>query len=136
MVETEITSKQRGNLYDISVSATLKALEVPEEFSCELRIPQANYTVRKETVIYPGEPYSRQFVTKKNSERFTWLKTVAAFSFHANRQGWIISELFGQILFQRKFESEVLEFENFGVEFFQPHSSYDWNWKNKGDILK
>ncbi|XP_045471457.1 uncharacterized protein LOC123678466 [Harmonia axyridis] len=54
LVETEITSKQRGNLYDISVSATLKALEVPEEFSCELRIPQANYTVRKETVIYPG----------------------------------------------------------------------------------
>ncbi|KAK9870446.1 hypothetical protein WA026_008011 [Henosepilachna vigintioctopunctata] len=54
LIETEITSEQRGNLYDISVSATLKALEEPEEFSCELRIPQANYTVRKETVIYPG----------------------------------------------------------------------------------
>ncbi|XP_044751457.1 uncharacterized protein LOC123311501 isoform X2 [Coccinella septempunctata] len=59
LVETEITSKQRGNLYDISVSATLKALEVPEEFSCELSIPQANYTVRKETVIYPGSSGSR-----------------------------------------------------------------------------
>lgn len=33
----------------------LPALEGPEEFSCELRIPQANYTVRKETVIYPGK---------------------------------------------------------------------------------
>lgn len=55
IVEAEVTSRQRGHLYEISATATLEALKAPEVFSCELKIPQANYTVRRETVIYPGE---------------------------------------------------------------------------------
>lgn len=34
-------------------------LIAPEEFSCELDIPEANYTARKEAIYYPGECYSR-----------------------------------------------------------------------------
>ncbi|XP_068914781.1 uncharacterized protein [Tenebrio molitor] len=52
--ETEVTARLRGQLYEVSATATLPALKDPEEFSCELRIPQANYTVRRETVFYPG----------------------------------------------------------------------------------
>lgn len=47
--------KEKGNLFDITATSTLPALADPEEFSCELRIPQANYTVRRETVFYPGK---------------------------------------------------------------------------------
>ncbi|XP_045471192.1 uncharacterized protein LOC123678268 isoform X2 [Harmonia axyridis] len=54
LTEAQVTSRQRGQLYDISATATLEALKEPEEFSCDLRIPEANYTVRRETVIYPG----------------------------------------------------------------------------------
>ncbi|XP_045478081.1 uncharacterized protein LOC123683217 [Harmonia axyridis] len=49
-----VTSRQRGELYDVSATATLDELQEPEEFACDLTIPQANYSVRRETVIYPG----------------------------------------------------------------------------------
>ncbi|XP_060522227.1 uncharacterized protein LOC132699494 [Cylas formicarius] len=54
ITEAVVTSRQIGHLYEISAIATLPALEKPEEFSCKLHIPQANYTTRRETVFYPG----------------------------------------------------------------------------------
>ncbi|KAG5880126.1 hypothetical protein JTB14_037358 [Gonioctena quinquepunctata] len=45
---------ERNGLFDIQATADNPSLEAPEEFSCELHIPQANYTVRKEAVYYPG----------------------------------------------------------------------------------
>ncbi|KAK4874319.1 hypothetical protein RN001_013679 [Aquatica leii] len=55
IAETKVVVRERGQLFDISASTSLPALNDPEEFSCELRIPQANYTVRRETVFYPGD---------------------------------------------------------------------------------
>lgn len=46
--------RERGELFDITASVILPTLQDPEEFTCELHIPQANYTVRRETVFYPG----------------------------------------------------------------------------------
>nr|KAH0807716.1 hypothetical protein GEV33_015075 [Tenebrio molitor]KAH0807717.1 hypothetical protein GEV33_015074 [Tenebrio molitor] len=67
--ETEVTARLRGQLYEVSATATLPALKDPEEFSCELRIPQANYTVRRETVFYPGKSACLLFCY--TSARFT-----------------------------------------------------------------
>ncbi|KAJ8975491.1 hypothetical protein NQ317_016367 [Molorchus minor] len=53
ITEVEVISKQRGHLYEISATATLPALKDPEEFSCKLHIPEANYTTREDTVFYP-----------------------------------------------------------------------------------
>ncbi|XP_019758642.2 uncharacterized protein LOC109536736 isoform X1 [Dendroctonus ponderosae] len=52
--EAIVQSKQEGHLYEISAQVTLPELEKPEEFSCKLHIPLANYTTRRETVFYPG----------------------------------------------------------------------------------
>ncbi|KAK4875431.1 hypothetical protein RN001_011853 [Aquatica leii] len=49
-----VTVEERDGLFDIKARANIPALVSPEEFSCELRIPKANYTVRKEAVYYPG----------------------------------------------------------------------------------
>ncbi|KAB0794602.1 hypothetical protein PPYR_11441 [Photinus pyralis] len=49
-----VTVEERDGLFDIKARANIPALISPEEFSCELRIPKANYTVRKEAVYYPG----------------------------------------------------------------------------------
>ncbi|ERL85973.1 hypothetical protein D910_03387 [Dendroctonus ponderosae] len=51
--EAIVQSKQEGHLYEISAQVTLPELEKPEEFSCKLHIPLANYTTRRETVFYP-----------------------------------------------------------------------------------
>ncbi|GJQ72474.1 hypothetical protein Trydic_g3548 [Trypoxylus dichotomus] len=53
--ETEVKVREKGQLFDITASAVLPALQDPEEFSCEVRIPEANYTKRQETVFFPGE---------------------------------------------------------------------------------
>ncbi|KAK9884282.1 hypothetical protein WA026_005234 [Henosepilachna vigintioctopunctata] len=54
-IKTEMSSKLRGSLYDVSArTITLNTLEDPEEFSCELKIPQANYTVQQKTVVSSG----------------------------------------------------------------------------------
>ncbi|ENN77989.1 hypothetical protein YQE_05664, partial [Dendroctonus ponderosae] len=45
--EAIVQSKQEGHLYEISAQVTLPELEKPEEFSCKLHIPLANYTTRK-----------------------------------------------------------------------------------------
>lgn len=45
---------ERDGLYDIKAVVELPSLEAPEQFSCELHIPQANYTVKKEAIYYPG----------------------------------------------------------------------------------
>lgn len=54
-----VTHKSREGLYDVSATATFSPDEIeninsPSEFTCELRIPEANYTVRKEYVYYEG----------------------------------------------------------------------------------
>ncbi|XP_066250734.1 uncharacterized protein [Euwallacea similis] len=49
-----VKSKQEGHLYEISAQVTLPELEAPEEFSCKLHIPHANYTRRRMTLFYPG----------------------------------------------------------------------------------
>lgn len=55
IAETEVKVREKGQLFDITASAVLPALQDPEEFSCEVRIPEANYTKRQETVFFPGE---------------------------------------------------------------------------------
>ncbi|XP_057658587.1 butyrophilin subfamily 2 member A2-like [Diorhabda carinulata] len=54
ITETDIISRRKGQLFEVSAIVTLPALEVPEVFSCKLLIPQANYTTRREIVFYPG----------------------------------------------------------------------------------
>lgn len=57
-MESKTVLRREGDgLYDISAVATLPdgAMDVPTEFACELRVPAANYTVRRESVYYPGE---------------------------------------------------------------------------------
>lgn len=54
IAETEVKVREKGQLFDITASAVLPALQDPEEFSCEVRIPEANYTKRQETVFFPG----------------------------------------------------------------------------------
>ncbi|KAJ3644094.1 hypothetical protein Zmor_026767 [Zophobas morio] len=51
---SKVTVLERAGLFDIRATAEVPSLNGPEEFSCELRIPQANYTVRKEAIYYPG----------------------------------------------------------------------------------
>jgi hypothetical protein len=43
--------------YDISATKVLESRDVqtPTMFDCELRIPEANYAVRRSIVYYPGE---------------------------------------------------------------------------------
>lgn len=43
------------NFFDVKAIANVTMLIAPEEFSCELDIPEANYTARKEAIYYPGE---------------------------------------------------------------------------------
>ncbi|GLV37413.1 uncharacterized protein CBL_10621 [Carabus blaptoides fortunei] len=52
----ETHRNQETGLYDISAVAALPdgGPEAPVEFACELRLPDANYTVRREAVFYPG----------------------------------------------------------------------------------
>lgn len=60
-METKVTHRENGEgLYDISATATFPPdteIESPSEFVCELRIPEANYTVRKEYVYYEGKTH-------------------------------------------------------------------------------
>lgn len=61
LAETKITQREnRDGLYDISATVTLPdiVLDTPTVFECELRIPEANYTVRREYVYIPGEEHS------------------------------------------------------------------------------
>lgn len=48
-----MTLRQHGDLYEVSAIATLPIPKDPEEISCKLNIPQANYTKRK-TILYAG----------------------------------------------------------------------------------
>lgn len=50
-----VTIDKNAGLFDITAKATVPALILPVELSCELNIPKANYTVRKEAVYYPGK---------------------------------------------------------------------------------
>lgn len=52
---SHISIQERAGLYDIKAVAEIPSLAAPEEFSCELHVPQANYTVRKEAIYYPGK---------------------------------------------------------------------------------
>lgn len=52
--EAIVKYREHKNLYDIMAQVTLEELDKPEEFSCKLHIPQANYTTCRETVFYPG----------------------------------------------------------------------------------
>ncbi|KAJ8967561.1 hypothetical protein NQ314_002878 [Rhamnusium bicolor] len=52
---SKVSIQERAGLYDIKAVTEIPLLEAPEEFSCELHIPQANYTVRKEAIYYPGK---------------------------------------------------------------------------------
>ncbi|XP_022917622.1 uncharacterized protein [Onthophagus taurus] len=51
--DSVVTVQERGGLYNIKASGNVSVLDAPEEFSCELHIPQANYSVRIEAVYYP-----------------------------------------------------------------------------------
>lgn len=70
LIDTKVTHREnRDGLYDISATATFPPdteIESPSEFVCELRIPEANYTVRKEYVYYEGEDNSCVFEDFKN----------------------------------------------------------------------
>ncbi|XP_071052254.1 uncharacterized protein [Onthophagus taurus] len=54
-IKAEVNVRKKGELYDVTAIAILPSLQDPEVFSCELRIPEANYTKRQETVFFPGQ---------------------------------------------------------------------------------
>lgn len=63
LAETKVTQREnRDGLYDISATVTLPdvVIDTPTVFECELRIPEANYTVRREYVYIPGLYYLPQ----------------------------------------------------------------------------
>ncbi|KAF5308698.1 hypothetical protein FQR65_LT06059 [Abscondita terminalis] len=66
-----VTVEERDGLFDIKARANIPALVSPEEFSCELRIPKANYTVRKEAVYYPVLATAVFFVNSAISVRIS-----------------------------------------------------------------
>ncbi|CAH1112867.1 unnamed protein product [Psylliodes chrysocephalus] len=74
--ETDIISRRRGQLFEVSATVTLPALEGPEVFSCKLHIPQANYTTRRETVFYPGEVLTEQIDQNKKDCTTTQQKEI------------------------------------------------------------
>ncbi|XP_018321183.1 uncharacterized protein LOC108734222 isoform X2 [Agrilus planipennis] len=51
---TVITVEKKEGLFNIKATSDQPRLEAAKEFSCELRIPKANYTVKKEVVYYPN----------------------------------------------------------------------------------
>lgn len=50
------TSTPRKGVYDIVATRVLEDVDMqsPTVFDCELRIPDANYLVKKSIVYYPG----------------------------------------------------------------------------------
>lgn len=48
-------TRARAGYYDVTASAILEEPEEPADFHCVLRIPDAQYEVRKSLVYYPGE---------------------------------------------------------------------------------
>lgn len=50
-----VTVKNEKTFYDVKATANVSALVEPKEFSCQIDIPEANYTARKEAIYYPGE---------------------------------------------------------------------------------
>ncbi|XP_039280362.1 selection and upkeep of intraepithelial T-cells protein 1 isoform X2 [Nilaparvata lugens] len=56
----EIIKERADGLFDISVSILIedRELQSPTTFSCELSIPEANYTVRRQSVYYPDSSNS------------------------------------------------------------------------------
>lgn len=57
-INDSIVTFNGENFFDVKAIANVTMLIAPEEFSCELDIPEANYTARKEAIYYPGECYS------------------------------------------------------------------------------
>lgn len=55
-MKTEVVAGDEG-LFDVIGSVIVKDedLSDSEEFVCEMRVPQANYTARKQTMYYPGK---------------------------------------------------------------------------------
>ncbi|XP_044755466.1 uncharacterized protein LOC123314334 isoform X2 [Coccinella septempunctata] len=49
----ELSINKRAGLYNVKIATDVPLLTAAEEFTCELHIPQANYTLRKEAVYYP-----------------------------------------------------------------------------------
>lgn len=73
----------RENFFDVKAIANVTMLIAPKEFSCELDIPEANYTARKEAIYYPGDPvgkcYSRLKIllcicANKYVEKSLWIQ--------------------------------------------------------------
>ncbi|XP_068084799.1 uncharacterized protein [Anabrus simplex] len=62
--QVQTTLKEDG-VYDIIASILLddKHLKSPTKFFCELRIPEANYTVKTSSIYYPDAASSRSLVT-------------------------------------------------------------------------
>lgn len=55
-IKIEVSSGSEG-LFDVVGSVVVRDADLsdPEEFVCEMRVPQANYTTKKETTYYPGQ---------------------------------------------------------------------------------
>ncbi|CAH0554810.1 unnamed protein product [Brassicogethes aeneus] len=51
--DSMVSVEQRAGLFNIRMVAEVPSLRAPEEFACELRVPQANYTVSKKVIYYP-----------------------------------------------------------------------------------
>lgn len=56
----EVNTTSRDGLFDIVATVTIedRDLDSPTTFDCELRIPEANYTVKRSSVYYPDSATS------------------------------------------------------------------------------
>lgn len=59
-IKTEVRPGSDG-LFDVVGTVIVKDSDLndPEKFACEMRVPQANYTAKKETMYYPGQDQYR-----------------------------------------------------------------------------
>lgn len=71
-INDSIVTFNGENFFDVKAIANVTMLIAPEEFSCELDIPEANYTARKEAIYYPGE-YYLSFIANTGWLRSTYM---------------------------------------------------------------
>ncbi|PSN52837.1 hypothetical protein C0J52_09679 [Blattella germanica] len=66
--DVRVKTVPRQGSYDIVASKVVQDsdLQTPTVFACELRIPEANYAVRKSVVYYPGKLTTVNVLSYKN----------------------------------------------------------------------
>ncbi|KAF5273936.1 hypothetical protein FQA39_LY01051 [Lamprigera yunnana] len=64
---SSVTVEEKDGLFDIKARANIPVLVSPEEFSCELRIPKANYTQSDPSLGHNNQQHPRFFVVVRKS---------------------------------------------------------------------